>query len=483
MSIRAALAAIGLTVLGSVSAATATAAVRTVAETPRQVEQGPFLVGDRVAWSDLRCVRDCFAFEGESDRVEVRVSRPRLRPSVLARAFLPGDSSGGPNSFSRGIEFAVTRNRFALLTTENGSEETSGDFGRFALRAGGLGDPLALIYRCGWESDPAQPPVFGLAGDSLAYERDPCRGAAPAIVVRDLATGAEQAFPQPTGSYVQYMSIDGNSLALVRLPSTQLGQGSELVVYDLRTARETNRIAIAKDRDVGSIDVAADGTVAAVTGPTRTPAGRDFGCPDGRIEVYAAGVHEPRRLANRVCPAVTLAGDNVLHLTGGSQATALKAVTLDGRRRRTLANWGRVGRRAFDADDRRFALGLRRCAGGFAFLVGAIGDPTVRAGSARCPVAVRAPRRLRTVDGHVGVRLGCSRGCAGTVRLKLGRKRLAARLVRVERGASGRLRLSLGRGARALLRRRGALPVTIEARTLDRDDRVRSARRLAILSP
>lgn len=127
-------------------------AAERVATESGDLEAGPYLVGDEVAWQASRCVRNCAQYEidGYCDdqtlNVAIRLSRAGRRPRTLASARNDCFDSG-PSSSGVGLRFGISRSSFALEREASSSSE-DGFGSATTLRAGPIRGPLRRLKTC-----------------------------------------------------------------------------------------------------------------------------------------------------------------------------------------------------------------------------------------------------------------------------------------------------------------------------------------------
>jgi len=449
-----------------------------VATTPNYVFDGPYIGGPQVAWQDSRCYIICQSLPDVEDETAqtvdaLRVTRPGRR-AIRLFGRLGGGDTGGPSGGSRSYSFAISATRLAWLRDARIYDEFEGDSGNSTLRAGRVGGHLPLVYRCGFgEQGPAQEPNIALDEDVLAYQPNPCTASTARVAVRDLKSGATQEMAaQPAGEKIRLLRVAGRYLAVSHYGQTAKGlKPPEVTVYDHRTRVVAYEAKPPPGRSIAGMDVQEDGTLFV---ETDAEDGRP-GCSKSGLGWYSLdAVFHP--LPGHPCrDPIRAGGGRVVYRT----PTSLKQVTSRGITT-TVASFGRVQAAGFDADTHRSVVAVKRCDQGFDIVSIGIGDAAYRAGSARCPVALRIPTRLRAVRGAVRLSVSCPRRCLGRFAVFANHKQLATRLLRIKRG--GRVRLRLTRSARSLLSHRGTMPVAVRAVTLDRDGRRRKTERLTILS-
>ncbi|HEX8101772.1 MAG TPA: hypothetical protein VF533_04105 [Solirubrobacteraceae bacterium] len=239
-----------------------------------------------------------------------------------------------------------------------------------------------------------------------------------------------------------------------------------VVVADRRTGEETSRLTLSGDLE--ALDVQADGKVAVATALTRTETAIAWSAP------RRSGLREVARGTR--FGDVRVAGDRIAYVRQVGIADELAVTDLDGFS--APASFPVAGVEAFDFDGRRLSFATSRClyaervpgltvraappAGGPC----ARTEPILRPG-AQAALSVRHPR-LRV---RVGCPMATSAGCPVAVRLVVWRGAsptvVAARRVRVARGAIPAITLRLSRRDVDVLRHRDPGPATVELQPLD----------------
>lgn len=425
-----------------------------------ELTQGPQLAGQRVVWSQTLCLTGCdidFASEAEA-LYEVRSASGDGRVRRLFRARTSGSNSG-PNFVYDSYSFLVSDQALATVHETSSGDEVEGESGRVAVRAGSPDTPRPLLVNCSAPLFSGTVPV-ALDGSRIAYDPRPCDDL-PRLVVRDLATGEAVTLPEPAGG--AHLRLRGRFVAWVA------GSGAEarLVVHDL-TAGATAYSAPAVD--VLTLDLDADGTVAAVSGQPGRP------CSSGRLLRHSVAAPGPTDLGPACATGVGIDGGRIVYLGWERFFRTLRAVESDGATR-DLVRFGRVRPGAFDVDGERLAWAARDCGGGEAIFTARLADAPLDAGSINC----RARFRSGVVPVRRGVatlRLTCPRGCGGELSLRhMGRRDFS--LLRGET----EVRIRLRRDARARLERRGSLQALAKIVTFNRaGDRSARARAVTLLA-
>jgi hypothetical protein len=447
--------------VGLCGAAPAAAQVVTLRPSPGpELAQGPQLAGQRVVWSQTRCLTGCdIDSPSETEAAyEVRSAGGDGSRRRLFRARTSGAFSG-PNFGFDVFSFLASEQALATLHVTLRGDELEGESGRIAVRAGAPGTRRALLVNCTAPFFTGAAPG-ALDGSRLAYDPDPCDDI-PRLVVRDLATGELVALPEPAG---------GLPLRLRdRFVAWIAGSGGEarLVVHDLMAGATAYS---APAVDVLAFDLDADGTVAAVTGRPNRP------CSTGRLLRYSVAAPVATDLGPACATGVSVDGGRIVHLGWEGVSRTLRAVGSDGTAR-DLVRFGRVRPGAFDFLGERLTWAARDCGGGEAIFMGRLTDAPIDAGSINC----RARFRSGTVPvrrGIATVRLRCPRGCAGELSLRhMGRRDFS--LLRGETEVRVRLR----RDARARLERRGSLEALAKIVTFNRaGDRSARARAVKLVA-
>jgi hypothetical protein len=430
-----------MVILGT--AGTAAAQVVTLRPNPGPaLTQGPQLAGERVVWSQTRCLRGCYIdFASETDALyEIRSAGDEGGVRQLFRARTSGAFSGPNFGYDR-YSFLASEQALATLHMTFSGDEVEGEHGRVAVRAGTPGAARPLLSNCSAPFFSGAAPV-ALEGNRVAYDPDPC-DEFPRLVVRDLATGETVALPEPAGGTL--LRLRGRYVAWIA--------GGRLVVHDLTAGTAAYS---APAGDVLALDLDADGTVAAVSGQERRP------CGTGRLLRYSPAAPAGEDLGVPACATgVAIDGGRMVYLGWERFFRTLRAVGPGGEAR-DLVRFARVRPGAFDFRGERLAWGARDCGGGEAIFTGRLADAPFDAGSINC--------RARFRSGVVGVRRGvatvrlrCPRGCGGELSLRhMGRREFS--LLRGETD----VRLRLRRDARARLERRGSLQALAKIVTFNR---------------
>ena len=429
-----------LILLGTSGAAAAQVVTLRPFPGPRLAE-GPQLVGERVAWSQTRCLTGCsLGASNTTGLFEIFSAPGEGRPRRLFRARTEGAQSG-PDAGHESYSFLLSEQILATVHETLVSYEAETDsYGKAALRAGGPEGPRELLVNCRSGSYVGPPPV-ALDGNRLAYDPDPCDELAR-LVVRDFATGETLALPEPAGG--AHLALRGRFVAWI-------GE-ARLVVFDLTAGRVAYS---APAVDVRALDLDADGTVAAVSGRPRRP------CSTGRLLRYSLAAPGPADLGPACATGVSIDGGRIVHLGWEGFFRTLRAVGSDGTAQ-DLVRFGRVRPGRFDFRGERLAWSARDCGGGEAIFTARLAETPLDAGSINCRARFRSgvvPVRR----GIATVRLRCPRGCGGELSLRhMGRRDFS--LLRGETDVRVRLR----RDARVRLERRGSLEALAKIVTFNR---------------
>jgi hypothetical protein len=428
-------------------AAPAAAQVATLRPPPGpSLQGGPVLAGERVAWSQLRCVRACGSVEpGETGRYEVLREGPDGRRRLFSAR--THHAASGPRNTSRRFSFLLSEQTLVTARSTSAVDEYGDEYGGVALRAGWWGAAGDLIAAC------SAPDFSGIAnvaldGSRLAYDPEPCDGE-DRLVVRDLATGALTRLPEPAGG--AHLRLRGRYAAWVE----GHGDTARLVVHDVVAGAGAYSTPAP---GVQQIDLDADGTVAGVTGQGYGP------CSPGRLTRWSAAQPGPEDLGVPACGAERVRiEDGVIFFVGwNAPAKTLRAHAPEGAVR-DLVRYGRVLTHGFDVSGERLAWAVRQCDGGEAIFAGRVSAPPAAVGSSDCRARFRSG--IATVRGGVAtVRLRCPRGCWGDLALRHvgGNDFFSLRPGKTE------LRVRLRRRARLRLERRGVLEVHAVLATYDR---------------
>jgi hypothetical protein len=445
-------------VLGVIGVAPAAAQVVTLRQHPGpSLRQGPVLVGEQVAWSQVECLRGCGILDfAETDSLyEVRTAGDGVARTVFrareVRAF------GGSNSMHRTFSFLASDEALVTLRVTSTGGEAGDETAQVVVRAGALGTRRPVLVDCRAQHLVSEAPV-ALDGNRLAYDPDPCDDV-PRLVVRDLGTGATTALAEPAGGGL----LDLRS-RFVAWTATSSGE-PRLVVHDLVSGTTAYS---APNPGLTALDLDADGTVAAVSGKPRRP------CSTGRLLRYSLAAPAPAELGPACATGVSIDAGSILFLGWDGPARTLRALSPAGAVE-DLVRFGRVRPGAFDVEGGRLAWAARACTGDSAIFVGTVAEAPHDAGSINCRVRLR-PGAVPVRQGVATLRMSCPRGCAGEISLRhAGARRFS--LMPGER----EVRIRLRRHARARLERRGSLEAHVKAVTFNRAGERRVERRAATL--
>jgi hypothetical protein len=376
-----------------------------------QLVQGPNLAGERVAWSSATRSRFEVFAAGSAD--------PARR---LFRAPLAFGGSG-PDTFSETYSLEISGYIFATMhETLTGAEADIDSSGTAQLRAGPTATRREVLFTCRSGSFQGSAP-FAVDESRLAYDPDPCDGAAR-IVVRDFATELSLVLPEPAGG--AHLRLRGRYAAWIA--------DGQLVVHDVIGGF---RAYTAPATDVAALDLDGDGTVVA--------------CSAGRLLRHSAATPAPIDLGAAACESgVRIDARRIFFVAPEGIASSLRLLAPDGTSQE-LVRFGRVEPGRFDFAHERLAWTARDCGGGEAIFTATLTEAPVEAGSINCRARFRSGI-VRVRRGVATVRLRCPRGCGGELSLRhMGTRRFS--LLRGE----NEVRLRLRPRARARLERRGSL--------------------------
>jgi hypothetical protein len=409
-----------------------------------QLSQGPQFVGERVAWSQERCMRDCDYASELAEVYEIRSvgADGRVRRVFRART---GGAFSGPNLGYDYYSFLLSDQLLATLRYRQSGDVLEGESGGVSLRAGAPGGSRELLADCSALRFRGRTPV-AVDGRRAVFDPDPCDEASR-FVLRDFAAGATRPLPDPAGA-VSEVRLRGRFAAWVESD----GMAARLVVHDLAGGAPAYSAAVS---GVTDFDLDADGSVALVTGDPRRP------CRTGRLLHSSVAEPAPADLGPACATGVRIDTGPILFLGWEGFTRTLRAVGPGGAAR-DLVRFGRVRPGHFDFDGERLAWAARDCGGGSAIFMERLAAAPFDAGSINC----RARFRSGTVPvrrGLATVRLTCPRGCGGELILRhMGRRYFS--LLRGER----EVRVRLSRRARARVERRGSLQALAKIVTRNR---------------
>jgi hypothetical protein len=442
--------------LGVLGAAPAAAQVVTLRPSPGpSLGEGPVLVGERVAWAQLGCLRGCGAleFDGETDSLyEVRTAGDGAARTLFRARKVR--ASSGPRFFGHTFSFLVSEGALVTRRLTSTSDETGDETSRWVVRAGAPGTQRPVLVNC-WVDDYAREAPAALDGNRLAYDPDPC-DAVPRLVVRDLGTGTTTALPEPAGGGL--LDMRGRFVAWT---ATSAGD-PRLVVHDLDTGTTAYT---APNPGVTALDLDADGTVAAVTGKPRRL------CSSGRLFRYSVAAPAPEELNVPACATVgvRIERGRIFFLGWDGPTRTLRELSPDGAVR-DVVRFNRVAPWGFDVSGEHVAWAARDCAGDQAIFTSGLSAPPSDMGSSDCRARF-GPGVAPVRSGVATVRLRCPRGCYGDLTLR----RMGWHSFFSLQPGETDLRVRLRRRARRRLERHGLLETHAVLETYDRagDRRVR----------
>jgi hypothetical protein len=437
------------------SAAPAAAQVVTLRPVPGPfLNEGPLLAGDRVAWLQEQCLRDCNSYSEADELHTIRSAGADGVSRTLFRA-RTGWASQGPSYAYASFSFRVSEQALVTLRFTFTGSKLGGDQGRVVVRAGAPGAARPVLVDCSAESFSGAAPV-ALDGNRVAYDPDPCDERLQ-LVVRDLGSGETVALPEPAGGPL--VSLRGRFVAWIA--------GGQLVVHDWVAGAPAYS---APAGGVLALDLDADGTVAAVSGQVRRP------CATGRLLHYSVAAPGPADLGPACASGVAIDGGRIVYLGWEGLFRKLRAVGADGAAQ-DLVSFGRVRPGGFDFAGDRLAWAARDCSGDEALFMASPAEAPLDAGSINCRArfgsgTVPVRRRIATV------RLRCPRGCGGELSLRhMGRRQFSLLPGETE------VRVRLRRDVWARLQRARSLPGLAKMVTFNRaGDRQARSRQVALIA-
>lgn len=410
------------------------------------LEGGPGLVGERVVWSQSRCLGYCDpVYGGERGLYELLSAGPGGQVQRLFSA-RTSQTTGGAQSRSSGYWSLVSERILVVGRSVSGAGNGGEDeYGGVAIWAGPPRGERELLARCSALGASGFTPV-ALDGARLAYDPRPCDDQRQ-LVVRDFATGAVSELPVPAGG--------GNLRLRGRYAAWTDGyaETARVVVHDLAAGIEVS----ARVPHVQGIDLDADGTVAAVSGRVRRM------CSTGRLYRWPAGEPVPVELGLPACASagVRIEDGVIVFMGWEGRARSLRALSPDGAVR-DLVRFKRVAAAGFDVTGERLVWAARDCAGGEAIFTRRMSSPPADMGSIDCGARFRTG--VVTVRrGMATARLHCPRGCSGDLVLR----HMGWRGFSLRPGETV-VRVRLRRRVRRRLERRGALDAQAVLETYDR---------------
>jgi hypothetical protein len=250
-----------------------------------------------------------------------------------------------------------------------------------------------------------------------------------------------------------------------------LRRSRTLTVYDVAARRDAYSASLGPGQPPSGLDVQRDGKVAVLrpTGQGRFP------CEEAALSWLSSKEPIEHPIGRPACgDLMRLVGDRIYFVSRTGQRWTLRSTDLGGGTLQVV-RFSRIRPAGFDVEGRRAVYAAPSCAGRFDIFVVPLARAPASAGPARCPVTVGSSVLAADPRRRVSVRLGCPRGCSGTVALKGGRRTLGRRDFGLRR--SGRVRVRLSARAARLLARRGSVRVVIAVISYDRENhRHRSAR-------
>lgn len=356
-------------------------AAERVASVSGDLEAGPYLVGDEVAWQASRCVRNCSVYEedgyceDQTLSVAIRFSRVGRRPRTLASARNDCFDSG-PSSSSVGFRFGLSRSHFVLEREESaGSEEGYGS--ATTLRAGPIGGPLRRLKSCSGDETYTS---FALGGSRLLYNASPCPEPTTKLTMLNLASGKFVGVPVEKDFDVYQAEVAGRYVAL----GGQSSDGSQIVVFDL--ARRDFAYRAALPRGSGSqFALRRDGTLASLTS-TSTPKDTPRYCTRAILRMYSPRAPKGRRVPASAClEEPHFAGEQIVYVAPAKKRGRAVRITTAGGKARTLLRFGYDSAiYNLDANKNRLAFAAPRCSGGWSLHTQPLEPTRQVAGSPRC---------------------------------------------------------------------------------------------------
>lgn len=405
---------------------------------------GPELAGDLAVYQ----------VPSSTDRV-IRAAGPGSPPRTLVESPIPRPGPDDDCCFTNSnFAWSVSATRLAVQTYREDSSRGQPGRTNVSLTAGPLPGPRESVYGCSAIGGTSVGP-FDVDGDRIAFLRGSC-GESEAIVVRNLATGANEAtLPAAPGRLYLDVVLAGRYVALAqRAASASQQDDATVVVHDLVlgmdvTAQTTN----------GNFDLQADGklvTTQSVPGPD--------GCPTS-LAWYGPG--DPTRRVMPFCPDARprIAGDRVLlRVRNDDQpgdAGDLILSDLSGAARPLVRSEavGAIGG-DYDLDPGGAAYATSTCSPRrSAVYTDDLAPAEPLQVEAECPLFVTSRRLRARRNATVTVRLRCPNGCGGELQL---RSRRGNRRLTAYKGFAGgpgavRVKLRLRRPARRALARTGRL--------------------------
>jgi hypothetical protein len=410
------------------------------------LQAGPVLAGERVAWSQWRCVGYCDPVGAEEEGpYEILSAAPGERTRRLFRG-RTSQSGEGSSSFSNRFWFLLSEQSLVTVRSESSYQEGWGEYGEVALWAGSPGLGSDLLVACS-ASDFSGSMWTALDGSRVAYDPEPCDGSRQ-LIVRDLATESVTRLSEPAGG--PFLRLRERYAAWV----DGYAESARVVVRDLVEGTET----IAPVPHVQTIDLDSDGTVVALSGNVRRP------CSSGRLLRWSVARPAPEELAVPACATarVRIEDSLIVYLGWDGRTRTLRSLSPDGQVR-DLVRFNRVAPFDFDVSPKRLAWAARECDGGEAIFAVALSAPPFGMGSSDCPARF-GPGDVAVRRGVASVSLRCPRGCYGDLTLR----HMGHRSFFSLRPGKTELRVRLRRRVRARLEQRGVLEAHAVLETYDR---------------
>jgi hypothetical protein len=436
--------------LAVVAAAPATAAPLKASDD--EVVTGPVLAGGQVVY--LTRVKANYVLQKAA---------PGAQPQTLQSYPAPvNDDDCCFTTF--GLELAGSPTRLATLLGRQSSAKGQVVDATERLSAGPIDGPATDIYSC-QNASPFFNSGFDLDGDRLAIGPNACPGQPDAVVIRDLATGADVAtVPQGSGRVFGQLKLAGHYLAVAYASDPSTSTARRVLVRDLSTGTDVTDVA-----GFDSFGVQADGKLVVTDKTPGAP-----GCSDG-VEWYAPGDATPHPLGMCAVSAPRIAADRVLvarQAPPGGKGAELVLSDLSGNARvvaRADSHKAIGAGYQLDATHAAYSVGSCTPGRGLVYLDDlAPADPMTVATD--CPVKPRGGKLRPTRSNRVVVTLACPKGCGGFVNIDSGSLTVTPDATFAGPPGNVRVSLRLGVRARRLLARRGRLGVRIDGTFQDLTD-------------
>lgn len=395
-----------------------------------KLTHGPFLTNGVVTWMTSECLSGCGLDDDEWEyRYRVHARHPPERAAVVAQGRIDRSDSG-PNYHIQDISFSASDTHLALLRDDFGSDEFNGDYTGVVLRVGAFGQPLTDLVRCDTYEFGSERPAL-VSGRRLAYDAAPCDDI-DALAVRDLDSGEEwQIAPgRPIGPF----DLDGRHLAMAVWASA----GWHVSVLDVETRATRYEFDLPQSPPPVAVDVAADGSLAVLTGPARRSCQRELS------RYSPAGERDDRHAA---CELVAHLSDRTIFSVAGGLGRNVVEVRSGASAPRTFLELGTVPLRGADVHGNEFAWAVPECSGGDEIRLDALDTPGLQAEPPYCPGGLNTHRLLVGPRGRADVVLRCPMGCAGKLTLRVSGRTIAARRYAIPNGHTP-VRVRVGRWAR-----------------------------------